>query len=162
MKRTRGFALLVTFAIAFMFTGCGRDGGPVDPMGGGNTPPGSGDSTLPSELVATWTFQSLQMMDTPLDLAFFMEWEEETATARVQICPDGSITYRELDENDELVCSLHGTMEVDGDQFSYEIIEEFEGENIEKTASGTWAVDGNQLSLTVVQDEMPLVFILTK
>jgi len=105
---------------------------------------GDGDSlgAFPSELVATWTFQSASISGTVVPLHQLFSWEAGSVACRITIQSDGTYVYQEIGPSDSVVWVEAGGFAVEGDSFTMTTEHPM-------LKSGTWDVDNDRLTLAV-------------
>jgi hypothetical protein len=81
-----------------------------------SSPTGPSSTVIPSQIVGTWTFQSVTMDGSPVDLAAAFAWESSTVRAQMVINSSGNYTYRELGFNDTITYYETGTATVTGQE----------------------------------------------
>jgi len=133
------FRLLLTFGFAIMLGACGsKDNGPT-----------SSSTSLPAQIVATWTVQSITLNGVETQLAEALGWGPTTATLKITIEGNGKYSSSELDGKGAAVYTETGTASVDGQNITI-TVEAVNGQplNPAEKKSGQWAASGNNLTLT--------------
>jgi hypothetical protein len=115
-----------------------------------------GDTNVPAELIATWTFQSATVNDVSIDdLSMILPWEQNTEYARISINDDNTYVFENVSADSAVLLSETGAFLVDGSSFSLTGIEEL-------SISGNWAVSGDSLTLTATEMGFTTVLTATK
>ena len=131
MLKLRCLIALVVLAVGFT-VGCSDD----------NKGTNSNGNSVPSELIATWTFQSATVGDMTIDLEYILPWEEGTAHARIRINDDKTCVFKNVAADSTVLLTETGSFSVDGNSFSLTGFEEL------PISGGNWAVSGDSLTLT--------------
>jgi hypothetical protein len=114
-----------------------------------------GDTNVPAELVATWTFQSATVNNMIIHLSNVLPWVEGTAYATISINDDNTYVFENVSADSAVLLSETGAFLVDGNSFSLTGIEEL-------SLSGNWAVSGDSLTLTATEMGFTTVLTATK
>jgi hypothetical protein len=153
MKSMRIIVGLSAILSVFMVLSCGKDDDST-------TGP---DIVVPSELIATWTYQSATINEIPVSLGLVLGWEEGTVSARFTVDGDGTFVYEELDSEDSVLWTESGTIAISGNEATITITSDSEGPvDPPDVMSGTWALDGNELTLTTTMEGLTVVLVATK
>ena len=153
MKSIRITVGLFAILSVFMVMGCGDDDDST-------TGP---DVGIPSELIATWTYQSATINEIPVSLGLVLGWDEGTVSARFTVDSDGTFVYEELDSEDVVQWTESGTFTVSGNNATITITSNDDGPvDPPDVMSGTWALDGNELTLTTIMEGLTVVLVATK
>lgn len=129
--------LVALVALTVVGIGCSDDDKGANSNG---APPNL--TSVPSDLIATWTFQSATINNVTVDdLSMVLPWAENTAHARISIKGDESFVFENVDADDNVLLTETGSFTVDSNGFS------LTGDD-ELSLSGNWAVSGDSLTLT--------------
>lgn len=155
MKSIRIISGLLIILSFFIIANCGDDKNTsTDP-----------ESSVPPELIGTWTYQSATIDEHPIHLGFVLFWHSGTVSARFTIGADGSFFNEELDSAGVVHWTENGTFTVDGNNATITLTSNDDGA-IEppKVLSGTWALNENEneLTMTTTLEEAIIVLIATK
>ena len=142
-------AALVAFTVGGM-VGCSDDDKGANSNG---DPPG--DTNVPAELIATWTFQLLTVNGGEYHLSHVLPWEDGTAHARITINDDETFVFENVADDSAVLLTETGAFSIDGNSFSLTGIEEL-------SISGNWAVSGDSLTLTATEMGFTTVPIATR
>lgn len=123
-----------------------------DDKGPNNSPAGT---NVPTELIATWTFQAATVNNYNIDLSEILPWEENTAHARITINDGGTFVFDNVDTTGAVLFTETGAFSVDGSSFSLTGAEEL-------SISGTWMVKGSALKLTATEMGSTVVLVATR
>jgi len=152
MKSIRITASLSAMLLVVIIAGCGKDDDSTGP-----------DTSIPAELIATWTYQSATINEIPVSLGLALQWHEGTVSARFTISDDGTFVNEELDSDGMLIWTESGTFTVSGNNATITITSNSDGPvNPPDVMSGTWALDGNELTLTTTLEGLTVVIVATK
>jgi len=141
------FGFLV-FSIAVI--GC-KDNNSTGP----NVPPPS----IPSALQGIWEYQAVTVDGVEFDLAYALEWQDNTDYAQFTVGATGSFTYREYDVNDSVLWVESGTISVDDTTATITLTNDSDGPiNPAEELSGAWHLEGDILSVSGDVDGYAVVF----
>ena len=129
--------VVIVILVLGAFAGCGDDDKGTNGNGNGNN--------IPSELVATWTFESATVNGDSTSLVDIIG----SVSARITISAEGSYVFEALDSEGAVQWSETGTFSVSGNGFTLT--------DLPILNKGTWAVSGNQLTLTVDMEDHTVV-----
>ncbi|MDH3215437.1 MAG: hypothetical protein OEN01_03990 [Candidatus Krumholzibacteria bacterium] len=140
-------ALLLT---PYAFVGCGEDNGPVAP------------SPLPTELVASWTYESVTFGGTEVPLHIALDWRPATVTATMTLAADNRYLYEEWDVAGGLTWTETGTVSVSGPNFWIRVTRENGVPVAPDVTSGMWSLNGNEMIATIQEGADTIVTVFTK
>lgn len=148
----RSLLLTLTAFVLGVFIGCSGDD-----RGTNGKKSSTDENRIPSELVGTWTFQSVSVNDIEIELKYLFPWEPNTESIRIIVSSDGTYVFENVAGNGTVLFTDTGTFLVDGDTFQLSGTEE------QPISGGTWAVSENQLILTATTSQgYLLVVVATK
>ena len=152
MKSIRIIASLSAILLVVIIAGCGKDDDSTGP-----------DTSIPPELIATWTYQSATINEIPVNLGAVLEWHEGTVSARFTVGGDGTFVNEELDGDSLVIWTESGTFAVSGNNATITITSDSDGPvNPPDIMIGTWALSGNELTLTTTLEGFPVVIVAIK
>ena len=144
------FAVCAFFSILFILNCSGNEEeNPADSQGG---PP-------PTELVGTWTFQSVTVNGSTADLDSVLEWTANAVLARFTIETNGAYVYEEVNSGGGQLKFESGFVYVDGNRIDINILLDDNGA-VNETSTVTYTLNGNMLTLQEVALGTTIVFTL--
>ena len=139
--------------LSLSLLGCKKDDSGTQPTQA--TPP-------PTELVATWIFQSATVAGSPAPLSDVLNWEAASVSANFTVSPTGGYAYREVDGAGATTFSSSGTITITATGFTI-VVNNVGGTPIPpQTLSGTWSLNGSLLSLTASIGGQTVVLVAAK
>jgi hypothetical protein len=120
-------------------------------------------STIPSELVATWTVQAAFVNGNPALLSTALDWRAGTVRATFFLAEGGALIYTEYSSSNAPLQVTTGTIAVSASTATLRFLTD-NGQPINppKELAAAWAVTGNQLSLTWTDTLGTIALQLTK
>ncbi len=153
MNSSRSILTMLVLLLAGIGWNCGdKDDGPTDP-----------GSSVPTQLVGTWLYQSVTVNGVPTSLALALQWQQGTESAQFTVSGAGSFLYEELDADQNVNWFESGTIAVDGNDATILVTSDSEGQvDPPDSLSGTWHLEGDILSLSVDYQGATFVFYTIK
>ncbi len=152
MKPIRIIAILTMISLVAVVADCGKDNDSTGP-----------DTSIPAGLIATWTYQSVEIDGSPVGLGLVLHWQEGTVSASFTVGDDGTFVNEELDSDGVVTWTENGTFTVSDNNATITITSDSDGPvDPPDIMSGTWALDGNELTLTTAFEGFPVVIVATK
>jgi hypothetical protein len=125
-----------------------------------SSPTGPSTSTVPSQVVGTWTFQSATLDGSPTDLATILQWESSTVRAQFVMTSNSSFTYRELGFNDSITYYETGTFTLTG-QILKMTATSANGQQISPPYVTSWTLSVTGGTMTLSQTVQQKVVVMT-
>ncbi len=152
MKPIRIIAILAMISLVVVAADCGKDNDSTGP-----------DTSIPAGLIATWTYQSVEINGSPVGLGLVLQWQEGTVSASFRVGGDGTFVNEELDSDGVVTWTENGTFTVSDNNATITITSDSDGPiDPPDIMTGTWALDGNELTLTTTFEGFPVVIVATK
>ena len=153
LQSTR-IAFLSAILFSLILLGCKKDE---------NTTQTPAATTIPSELVATWTAQTAFVNGNPALLSTALDWRSGSVRATFAFTAAGALTYTEYSSSNAPLQVTTGTIAVSGPSATIKFLTD-NGQPINppKELIAAWTVTGNQLSLTWTDTHGTVALQLTK
>jgi hypothetical protein len=152
LAQSRPLVLVSVIIISLLLVGCKQDSTTQAPV-----------STIPSELVGTWTAVAAFVGGRPALLSTALDWRSGTVRATFGFTASGEVTYTEYSSTDAPLQVTTGTIAVEGSTLTIRMLTD-NGRPINppKELTTAWSIAGNQLSLTWTDAHGTVTLQLTK